>query len=217
MLLDALGPSEREAVTSCLRPRRHRAGQVLFNDGDVGDCMHLVNSGRLSVHSTTPDGVTVTLRVVHPGEFFGELALVHSAHRRTGRVVALEASETSVLSRSDFESLRQTQPAIDRLLVAALAERLVRTSELVTELMMPPEQRVWRRLAVLAEAYGSEPVRMSQEELARAAGTVRQTVNRALRHAEVAGIVELQRGSVRVVDPAALTLLATRSAGGSLR
>jgi CRP-like cAMP-binding protein len=207
-LLEALSPTERELVEARLRPRRYQRGQTVFNDGDVGDCLHLVSSGRLDVQGSTPDGVVVTFRVIHPGEFFGELALVHPDNRRTGRVTALEPTTTAALHRDDFEELRQRHPAVDRLLVAALAERLVRTSELVVEQLMAPDTRLWRRLAVLAEAYGSEPIRMSQDDLARAAGTVRQTVNRALRHAAQLGVVEVSRGSVRVLDRAGLDRLA---------
>lgn len=207
-LLEALRPEERALVQARLRPRRYRRGQVVFNDGDVGDCLHLVTTGRLAVEGGTPSGLTITFRVVHPGEFFGELALVHPDHRRTGRVVALEPTETATLHRDDVAQLRDSHPAVDRLLVAALAERLVRTSELVVEQLLPPDQRLWRRLAVLADAYGDEPIRMSQDDLARAAGTVRQTVNRALREAAAAGIVEVSRGAVRVVDRAGLARLA---------
>jgi len=207
-LLDALPPTERGLVEACLRPRRYKRGQAVFNDGDVGDCLHLVVGGRFDVQASTPAGVTVLLRVIHPGEFFGELGLVHADSRRTGRVTALEAGETKALYRNDFEELRSRHPAVDRLLVSALAERLVRTSELVVEQLMPPEVRLWRRLLVLSDAYGAESIRMSQDDLAHAAGTVRQTVNRALRQASADGVVEVSRGAVRVLDRVALARLA---------
>lgn len=207
-LLDSLGPTERGLVEARLRPRTYKRGQVVFNDADVGDCLHLVSTGRLAVEGSTPSGLSVTFRVIHPGEFFGELALVHEGHRRTGRVVALEAASTATLHRDEFEQLRTSHPAVDRLLVAALADRVVRTSELVVEQLLPPDQRLWRRLVVLAEAYGDEPICMSQDDLARVAGTVRQTVNRALGDAAAAGVVEVGRGSVRVLDREALRRLA---------
>lgn len=206
-LLAVLGHRERALVEARLRPRRYRRGQVLFNDGDIGDCLHIVGSGRLDVQGGTPAGALVTFRVVHPGEFVGELALVHPDNRRTGRVTALEAAETHALYRDDFELLRQEHPAVDRLLVTALAERLIRTSELVVEQLLPPEQRVWRRLVVLADAYSPGPIRMSQDDLAHAAGTVRQTVNRALRYAAANGVLDIRRGEIHLLDRAALEQL----------
>jgi CRP-like cAMP-binding protein len=157
---------------------------------------------------TTLAGQAITLRVVQPGEIFGELALVHPDRRRTGRVCALELTETSALYRDDFDDLRQRFPGVDRLLIAALAERVVRMSQLAVDLLLPPEDRLWRRLAVLADAYGDEPIRMSQDDLARTAGTVRQTANRVLQVGVRQGILTVERGAVTVLDRAAVEQLA---------
>ena len=209
-LLDSLGATEREVLIARLRPRHYKRGQVVFNDGDNGDCLHLVRSGRLDVQVTTSNGQTITLRVVQPGEFVGELALVHPNHLRTGRVCALEQADTLALYRHDFEELRVQHPGVDRFLVTALAERVVRTSELAAEMLLPPESRLWRRLLVLAQAYGDEPIRMSQDDLARMAGTVRQTANRALQHGVRQGVLTVERGVIRVIDRPALEQLARR-------
>ena len=92
----------------------------------------------------------------------------------------------------------------------ALADRVIRTSELVVEMLLPPELRVWRRLAVLAAAYDGEAIRMSQDDLARAAGTVRQTVNRVLQRGVREQILTLERGSIQVLDYAAVEKMARR-------
>ncbi len=176
----------------------------MFNDGDHGDCLHLVQSGRLDVKVTTKQGHTITLRVIQPGEFFGELALVHPGRVRTGRVCALEPTDTLALYRHDFEEVRQRHPGVDRFLVSVLAERVIHTSELAVELLLPPEIRVWRRIEELASAYGAEPIRMSQDDLAHAAGTVRQTVNRVLRHGVRDQVLTLERGAIQVLDLAAV-------------
>ncbi len=202
--LERLAAPDREALASKLQQRKYPAGQVVFNDGDRGDSMFIVDSGRLEVQMTTHDGQTVTVRVVQPGELFGELALVHPDDRRTGRVRALEATTLRVLTRRDFEAVRRDHPALDRFLVEVLAERVRRTSEIALESALPAETRVWRRLAAFAEAYAGEPIHMSQESLAQAAGTVRQTANRVVREAVRDGIVTVGRGSITVLDGLAL-------------
>lgn len=209
LLIDSLGPVEREAVVAHLRKREYKRGQVVFNDGDRGDCLHLVQSGHLDVQVTTLVGQTMTLRVVQPGEFFGELALVQPNLRRTGRVSALDAVQTWALHRTDFEDLRRRFFGLDRFLVTALAERVIRTSELAVELLMPAETRLWRRLAILADAYGDQAIQISQDDLARMVGTVRQTVNRALQVGVKRGALALQRNSILVLDRDALERLAS--------
>jgi CRP/FNR family transcriptional regulator, cyclic AMP receptor protein len=207
-LLGVLGRMERTALEARLRTARFRRGQVVFNDGDVGDHLYLVRSGRFDVQLTTPNGTGVVVRVIQPGEFFGELALVEPNARRTGRVSALEDSETLSLRRTDFDDLRASHPSVERVLVVALAERVRVMTAFTVELMMSPEQRIWRRLMVLADAYGAERIRLSQDDLARIAGTVRQTVNRVLKAGERAGVLEMGRGELRIVDRAALARLA---------
>ena len=210
-LLDALEPAERDALVAHLRPRQYKRGQTVFNAGDRGDCLYLLQSGRLVVQATTTDGHTISLRIIQPGEFFGELALVHPDRLRVGRACALELSDTLALYRHDFEDVRLRHPGVDRFLVMALADRVIRTSELVVEMLMPPELRVWSRLAVLAVAYAPEPIRMSQDDLAHAAGTVRQTVNRVLRLGVRENLLSLERGSIHVLDLAGVERLARRT------
>ena len=67
---------------------------------------------------------------------------------------------------------------------------------------------MWRRLEDLAIAYGDEPIRMSQDDLAHAAGTVRQTVNRVIRRGVHDCVLAVQRGAIHVLDPAAVERLA---------
>lgn len=180
----------------------------MFNDGEPGDCMHLLQSGRVDVQLTTFDGHTIIVRVVQPGECFGEMALVHAAHRRIGRVRALEPSYTLALYRRDFDALRRENPSLDRVLVAELAERVATTTRLVIDLLLPPEPRLWRRLAVLAAEYGDQPIRMSQDELAHTAGTVRQTASRVLNDGVRRGILAVDRCTIRVLDRLAVDQLA---------
>ena len=116
-LLDALEPEEREALVARLRPRRYKRGQAVFNDGDHGDCLYLVQSGRLDVQVTTMDGHTISLRVIQPGEFFGELALLKRV-KRMGTVTALTRTSMMIIDALDFENL------LDR--DATLRERILR-------------------------------------------------------------------------------------------
>jgi CRP/FNR family transcriptional regulator, cyclic AMP receptor protein len=212
-LLDVLDPSVRDAVLGHLRPREYKRGQVVFNDGDHGDCLHLLQCGRIVVQAVTVAGQSISLRVVQPGEFFGELALVHPNHRHLGRAVALETSQTFALYRRDFEDLRARSPNVDRLLVTALAERVRTTSRLVVELLRPPEARLWNQLFVLAEAYGDEPIRMSQDDLAHTAGTARQTANRVIQEGVRRGILSVDRRAIRVLDAGAVAVLASDVSG----
>ena len=185
-----------QAVLAVARKRTFSKGEVVFHRGDPGDSLHLVVSGRFAVRVMTPVADVATLSIKTPGESFGEMALVHPTSHRSATVAALEPAETRALAYSQFEAVRAKHPAIDRVLVALLAQELRRANELLLDaLYVPAERRVLRRLLELGS-----PVALTQEELAQIAGTSRATVNRVLRDEEKRGTLTLDRGRTTVTD-----------------
>ncbi len=204
-LLDSLTPDSRTFLLERSTVRRLDDDEYLFHHGDVADCMYLVESGRLAVETTTTDGDTAIVRVIGPGHVVGELALVVDGLRRTGSVVALGKCVVRVVHRALFGELRTRDPGVDRALVTDLAARLAALSEqFVVSQFGTLSERVLERLLVLDEVYRHGWIEINQEELGAMVGGSRQAVNRALADAAAAGLVEVRRGAVRVVDPAAL-------------
>lgn len=213
-LLRPLSPEVRTRVTSAARPRRYARGDVVFHEGDPGDTLHLIRSGRLAVRVSTDDGESATLRILRPGDAFGELSLLHpnGDHLRSATITALEPVETLVLPRAAFESLRASHPQVERLLVSLLAERVEQLSQRLLEaLYVGVERRVLRRLLELVEIYGdsaqAEPatvIPLTQDDLAGLAGARRPTVNQVLQRLASQGVVVLKRGHIVVTRPAEL-------------
>jgi len=75
------------------RRRKFSRGEVVFHEGDVGDSVHRVTSGRFAARITTPLGDVAMFAVHSPGEVFGLLAVLHPESRRTATVGALEAAK----------------------------------------------------------------------------------------------------------------------------
>lgn len=209
-LLGALRPDERAAVLAATARRRFDRRETLFTEGDVGDSLHLLATGRAAVRAGTADGDAVTYAVVGPGDAVGELSLLTPDARRTATVVALEPVETLVLTRRQFEAVRARHPGVDRMLVDILAVRVRRLSaHLVEALHVPVDKRVVRRLLALCRQYGDgldAPVSLplTQTELAELAGATRPTVNKVLRALQDGGAVALTRGRIEVLDREAL-------------
>jgi CRP/FNR family transcriptional regulator, cyclic AMP receptor protein len=202
-LLGGLSEDERRMVMAKMIRRAFKKGDTLFFEGDPGDSLHMLVKGRVAVRTATPQGDVVTLTVLGPGSSFGEQALLTVASRRTASVVALEAVETRMLQRGDFDELRRRQPSVERLLVELLAEQVRRLSgQVLDALYVPADQRVTRRIADLATLYdlGVEPIDIPirQEDLASMAGTTRPTANRVLRQLEDDGVLSLGRGRMVV-------------------
>lgn len=212
-LLASLHEDERQQVLATARPRSFARGEVLVQEGEPADSLHLVESGRLAVKVTTQGGATTTLNVLGPGSYFGELALLDGqARRRTATVVALEPATTRILGASAFAELRRRHPAADQVLLLLLARRVEELSARLLEATYDGlERRVHRRLHELTRMYAGAPgpvtVPLPQEVLAELVGGTRPSVNQVLQRLAGEGVVELGRGRVVVRDPAALAAL----------
>ena len=220
-LLGPLGADDRARVLDAARPRRFAKGEVIFHEGDPGESLHLVRSGRLAVRVSTIGGETATLSVLSPGDAFGELALLRPSHERTATVIALERSETLALSRADFDTLRQRHPGVEHLLVQILARRVDDLSQSLLEaLYVGVDRRVVHRLVDLADIYGpgcdAVIIPITQDDLAGMAGATRPTVNQVLQRLAASGVLTLGRGRIELLDVAALRRRAKRPVvGGS--
>jgi CRP-like cAMP-binding protein len=209
-LLAPLAQAQREKLLSRCVSRRFRRRQVIFHQGDESDGMHLISSGRVMIRISTVGGEEACLTVSGPGESVGEQSLLVDGGRRSASAVALEPVETLFVSSAAFAALRAEDGVLDQVMIQLLTARVLRlTDQLVEALFVPAAARVLRRVADAAGLYGDGVIPLSQDEIASMAGCTRPTVNRALRSAEVAGVVDLARRRIRVVDVETLRLLAT--------
>jgi CRP/FNR family transcriptional regulator, cyclic AMP receptor protein len=200
-LLADLDPEHVRQLLTIARRRTFQRGEVVFHRDDPADSLHLVARGRFAARVTTPQGDSVLLDVVGPGQAFGELALLLPHARRTATVSALEDGETRSVFRDDFALLQRSHPGVKDVLLRLLAEQLRRASDRILEAhYVDADTRVRRRICALAETYPAGVVPLTQEDLAAMAGTSRATVNRVLRDEAKRGTVALQRGRVTLVD-----------------
>ncbi|MEJ7708076.1 MAG: Crp/Fnr family transcriptional regulator [Nocardioidaceae bacterium] len=206
-LLASLSDAERRQVLASARLRHFGRGEVVFHEGDPGDSLHLVSAGRLAVRSSTPNGDAVTLNVLSPGSFFGELALMRQGapHQRTATVIALEATETLSVSASSFHRLCDTHPRVEQLLATLLAKRVEELSERLLEaLFVGLDRRVFRRLVELHDIYATDDgvatIPLTQEHLADLVGGTRPSVNQVLQKLAAQHVVALGRGRIDVLD-----------------
>jgi CRP/FNR family transcriptional regulator, cyclic AMP receptor protein len=206
-LLAPLTPAERSRVLEAAVTRRFARGETVVREGELGESLHIVRSGRLAVRVSTPAGATATLSVLSAGDAFGELALLNKCHVRTATVVALEQSETLALSRGAFEALRRGHPAVERVVTEALARRVQELSSALLEaLFVPVDRRVVARLVDLGRTYGDGArhdhvtVPITQDDLADMVGTTRPTTNQVLQRLADEGVLTLGRGRIVLTD-----------------
>jgi CRP-like cAMP-binding protein len=103
-------------------------GELLFRKGDPGQCMYVILAGQVQIYLESKEGRTAVLRVLEPGEFFGEMALLDGG-ARSANALALVPCELFVLERVSFVDLVTTSPELLSRLFFGLTERLRATDE----------------------------------------------------------------------------------------
>ena len=125
-----LDDEERHILASQLDVVRFKAGEILFNYGDPGDSMFVINEGEVEVFFKDDTGARIVLETAREGDFFGELSLLDSGPR-TATVVALRDTEALRVDRDDLTYLLRKQPRAALHLLAAMGRRMRVTSELL--------------------------------------------------------------------------------------
>jgi len=214
-LFARLEPDQLDTLAGVATTRRLAVREELFHKGEPAAQVYVVASGRLKVTSTSRAGDDVVLNLLDVGEVVGDLPLL-TGGRRTATVTALEPTELLVLERRDFLRFLRERPEAASAMLVVLAERLVRISEFVEDtVFLNLPARLAKKLLLLADSYG-EPsgegvqlgLRLSQGELADLVGTSRESVNKQIRAWTEEGVVRMERGTITLLQPAALEQLA---------
>jgi CRP-like cAMP-binding protein len=105
-----------------LQERTYLKGETVFTQGDIGRALFIVFSGKITLSRLNQDtGKSELIAEVHPGEFFGEMALLEEMPR-TATVCALEETQVFMLFKIKLETLLFTRPRIGVVIATQLAK-----------------------------------------------------------------------------------------------
>ena len=124
LLFATLSRSELRVVDALLHERNYLKGEIIFDEGEEGQALHIVIAGRVLIcRQGEPD--TGRIAEIETGLVFGELALLDNLPR-SAQALASEDCILASLSRSDFESLLDTHAVIASKIALQLARHLGR-------------------------------------------------------------------------------------------
>lgn len=103
---------------------------LLFRQGDSGDAMFLIESGRVRISIRDDDRQELTLAELAQGDFFGEMSII-DGRQRSADAHVIENARLAVLSRDAFLSFVRKKPDVALEMLSALTDRLRRTDELL--------------------------------------------------------------------------------------
>lgn len=206
-LFEALDEEDTGALRSSVSEVRLGRGQTLFNEGDEGDRLYVILSGKVKLTRTAMDGRENLLGVLGPSEMFGELSLF-DPRPRTASAVAVTDSVLAGLGHDDLRPFLSSRPHVSLQLLKALAARLRRTNDVMADLVFTDVPgRVAKALLELADKFGKEGEDglhvhhdLTQEELAQLVGASRETVNKALAEFALRGWLRIEAKAVVLLD-----------------
>ena len=193
------------------RVAQYRRSAVIFTQGlECTEVMYL-QQGSVKLLVLSPGGKEAIVRLLQPGDFFGEGCLA-GQRLHIATAVAVAASTVAVIEKKHMSEMLHTQPAFNEQFLAHMLKRNIRIEEdLIDHLFNSVEKRLARTLLLLAR-YGSEdgsPQRvvpkLSQEALAEIVGTTRGRVNFFMNKFRKMGLIDYN-GGIKV-KPALLSVV----------
>ncbi len=223
-VFSTLETGDLERIAQLAVPRSFEAGQAVFREGDRSDTCYVVHEGRARA-VREHGGRTLTLATFGRGDIFGELALFEDEHRSATVETLGPMSAVAVLG-PDMRRLMAEHPQIAMRLLVALGRRLRETNErLARRSFQTVQSRVASALSeMVAQAQVQSPpapadghdveisathghdveISATQADLAKLAGSSRESASRFLAVLERAGVISQGRGRLVVHDPGAL-------------
>jgi CRP/FNR family transcriptional regulator, cyclic AMP receptor protein len=202
-----LSKDELQMVAQITEQRQYGRNQAIIRAGEQGNVFLLLIEGTVRVSVEGNHGKTITLGILYPNDFFGEMALLDGLPR-SATVTALQESQVLVISRKDFLECIQKIPQIATKMIVALSLRLRRADQQVGNLaFLRAPRRVARTLLDLALGHGyrvdegvAVDLHFTRQELAALAGMSRETFARILSKFQQVGVLTVERRRFLIPD-----------------
>jgi CRP-like cAMP-binding protein len=193
-IFQGLTPHELGRFNDILTTREYPDSEIIYTQDSPAQVLCIVNSGAVKLFKTSPEGKEQVLRILSPGDFFGE-AVLFSQQTRTSSAQALGPTKICQLDKSQAEEIIQRHPEIARKLIAALNLRLAQAEEQIEYLgTRTTLQRVARLVVDLAREQGDKIVTLplSREGLASLTGMTVENFSRKLSELTEQGLITPQ-------------------------
>jgi CRP/FNR family transcriptional regulator, cyclic AMP receptor protein len=205
-IFSSLGQEALERLASITQEKTYAKKGIIFHEGDRGDSLYILKTGRIKISKITEDGREKTLALMQPGEFFGEMAIFDEALRSATAEVIDDQAVVISLSKRDFEQLILQNPAIALKIMRDMTRRIRQVNQQVEDLAFKDvHERVASTLRNLAELEGRQigqkiliNLKMTHQDLANMVGSSRETVTRALNRLQDEGIISIAHQQITI-------------------
>lgn len=188
---------------------------VVFWEGDIETHLYYLQYGSLKILKSAPDGRQQVLRFIHAGEIFNEIGAL-AGKPNPATAIALEESGLWLIPREALTEIILANPQAALRIIANMADKIIGLVTLASDLSLKTVEARFA-LFLLNQPEGDVIARRrwtNQTELAAHLGTVPDVLSRVIREMTKAGLIEMDRQQIRIVDRERLRRRAEKGEGG---
>lgn len=195
------------------------AGQAIYFEGDPGESLYLVATGKVKLMRNTLAGREVLLDILRAGEYFGHLAPIGQPGYAETAVAQTDCCILQI-SGKNFEKVLNHHPDVTIEVLKAVGQRLEESHEIIKQLSTyTVEQRIAAALIRVSKKLGEQKhsglliqVPFSRQDLAAMTGATMETVSRVMSRFAAEGMISTGRKWVLINDPERLEQIAKEAA-----
>jgi CRP-like cAMP-binding protein len=206
-MFQGVDPAAVSALTNQLHHVDYPSGHTIFAQGEPGDRLYVIVSGKVKIGHCSPDGRDGLLTILGPSDMFGELSVFDPGPRTSSATTVTDVRVVS-MDREAVTAWIADRPGIAERMLRVFARRLRRTNHNLADLIFTDVPgRVAKQLLHLAQRFGTQEgdvLRvnhdLTQEEIAQLVGASRETVNKVLGDFAHRDWIRLDGKSVLICD-----------------
>lgn len=210
-IFEGLTEEEAGGIVPLLLSEKFSRKDTIFSEGDPSDWFYFVESGEVKITKISLDGKEIILEIIHPGDFFGGLAVLRG-FPYPANAVAKEDSEVLKISRADLMKVVEKHPKIMLSIVQEMGDRIKHSHETTKNIALEKvSARIAALLLKLARESGTPTERgvelamkLTKQEIAEMVGTTVETSIRTMSQFKKMGLIEERAGKIVIVDPSGL-------------
>jgi CRP/FNR family transcriptional regulator len=178
---------------------------VVFWEGDSESNLYYLQYGSLKILKSSEDGREQVLRFVSVGEMFNEIGVL-AKRPNPATAIALEESGVWLLPRQAMEAIILAHPQTALQIIGNMADKIIGLVTLAADLSLKTVEARYAKI-LLDQADGDVIERRrwtNQTELAAHLGTVPDVLSRVIRELTKAGLIEMDKQQIRILNRAGL-------------
>lgn len=206
-IFSQINQDEIKKISDIAKERFYKKGNIIIGEGDKGDRIFIIKTGKVKIYKTSLDGREVILDIKNDGSVFGEVVLFNDINYPAS-VEAIEDTNLYVIKNEDIEEIIKNNSDIALEIIKVLNRRLHDAQKKLKNMALNDTYvRTAQLLIKLSTKYGKDTkdgleidLRLTREELASLAGTSRETVSRALSQFNKENAIIIKGRKIIVID-----------------